>query len=79
MRNSTRLGVDLSALDSATMAHQATLRALVRHLRAKDIVVRRPERGAPDAGGASGRRIYIAEIKSLKSTNEDQEIRLGLG
>jgi hypothetical protein len=73
--------VDWDQVDTATAAHEQTIRALIAHLNREDIDVLGPWRGAPrfDAGWTRGRRVYIAEVKSLRGAREEQQIRLGLG
>lgn len=80
-RDSTPLALDLSRLDEGTKAHEATLTALIRRLGARGIEVCGPARNAPlfDAGWVCDDEVFIAEVKSLSETNEDQQIRLGIG
>lgn len=75
------LKVDLSGLDRGTAAHEATIEALIKHLASKGTQALGPIRGAPrfDAGWERGKTAFIAEVKSLSDTNEDQQIRLGIG
>ena len=77
----TPLARDLTQLDRGTAAHEATLTALVAHLAGKGVPVQAPARNAPffDVGWAVDEVIYIAEIKSLSGTSQDQQIRLGMG
>lgn len=79
--SSVGLELDLSQLDRATFAHEETVTLLIRHLAAQGIEVRGHARGAPrfDAGWSRGDFVYIAEVKSLTGTSEDQQIRLGMG
>ena len=75
------LTVDLDNLDKATAAHEATVGALIAYLGGRGIDVHTYARNAPkfDAGWSSGTDVFIAEIKSLSDTSEDQQIRLGIG
>lgn len=75
------LTVDLEALDRATAAHEATLLAFARRLASRGLVPQRHGRNAPkfDVGWADGLTVYVAEVKSLGSAVEDQQIRLGIG
>ncbi|MFJ4412238.1 hypothetical protein [Streptomyces sp. NPDC088910] len=75
------LAIDLSALDAGTAAHEATIRALAVHLDRRGVRLLGPAPRAPlfDAGWVEGEQIFIAEVKSLGATGEDQQIRLGLG
>lgn len=75
------LRLNLDALDAGTEAHEETVRALREHLAGRGLVARRPSRGAPlfDIGWENGRQLFIGEVKSLRSTNQDQQIRLGVG
>ena len=69
------------AIDAGTAEHEATVRALIEHLGGSAIETRRPEVGSPlfDAGWTRGKRVFVAEVKSLTGAREDQQIRLGLG
>ncbi|AWT47914.1 hypothetical protein HXP45_20435 [Streptomyces actuosus] len=75
------LTLDLSRLDKATAAHEATIGALIAHLSRQDIEVHTYAPGAPafDAGWSRGDEVFVAEIKSLTGAREDQQIRLGIG
>lgn len=77
----TLLGRDLTQLDRGTAAHEATLTALVNYLAVKNVLVQAPARNAPrfDVGWSVGDEVYIAEVKSLSGTSQDQQIRLGMG
>ncbi|NUK70343.1 hypothetical protein HRW23_28020 [Streptomyces lunaelactis] len=78
---SDALAVDLTRLDKATAAHESTIGALIDHLTSQGIEVHSYARNAPrfDAGWSNGTEIFIAEVKSLTGTSEDQQIRLGIG
>lgn len=78
---SKQLAVNLEALDRATAAHERTVRLLDALLASKGIEAYRPSPHAPqfDLGWRRGRNLYVAEVKTLSATNEDQQIRLGLG
>jgi len=75
------LAVDLSTLDEATAAHERTVGALIKHLARQKIEVHTFARNSPqfDAGWATGKEIFVAEVKSLTGTGQDQQIRLGIG
>ncbi|MFC5675183.1 hypothetical protein ACFP51_10740 [Streptomyces pratens] len=80
-RSSAQLTLDLSHLDKATSAHEATVGALLVHLSGRGVEVRTHAPGAPafDAGWSRGTDVFIAEVKSLTGAREDQQIRLGIG
>ncbi|MFE2456441.1 hypothetical protein [Streptomyces sp. NPDC059402] len=80
-RPSVDLALDLNHLDKATAAHEATVGALLVHLSGQGLEVRTHAPGAPafDAGWSRGADVFIAEVKSLTGTREDQQIRLGIG
>lgn len=80
-RSTTKLTIDLDALDSATAAHEATVVALTEHLKQQGITARRPLRSVVrfDIGWSQGSAVFIGEVKSVNSTNQAQQIRLGLG
>lgn len=80
-QDATGLSFDLSELDAGTAAHESTIEALIQHLERQGITALAPDRGAPrfDAGWVKKKRIFIAEVKSLRATNEDQQVRLGFG
>lgn len=75
------LMVDLNNLEKGSAAHEETVAALISHLSHQDIEVRSYARNAPrfDAGWSRGSDVFIAEVKSLIGTSEDQQIRLGIG
>ncbi|MFI5875362.1 hypothetical protein ACIBAH_23450 [Streptomyces sp. NPDC051445] len=75
------LTLDLSRLDAATVAHEATVGALIEHLSRRGIEACTNAAGAPefDAGWSQGEDIFVAEVKSLTGAREDQQIRLGIG
>jgi hypothetical protein len=79
--SSNALRVDWDRVDAATAAHERTIRALIAHLGREGVEIQGPWRGAPrfDAGWTRGRTVYVAEVKSLRGTREDQQLRLGLG
>ena len=76
-----QLRVDLEALDRGTAAHEATLAAFADSLASRGFAPQRPGRLAPqfDVGWSSGSVVHVAEIKSLGSSVESQQIRLGIG
>ena len=80
-RLSGDLTLDLSRLDKATTAHEATIGALIAHLSRQDIEACTYAPGAPefDAGWSRGDEVFVAEIKSLTGAREGQQIRLGIG
>ncbi|MDB5910580.1 MAG: hypothetical protein JWP34_4694 [Massilia sp.] len=75
------LTIDLNRLDEGTEAHEATVAALIAYLALKQVEVCTHARNAPrfDAGWSRGEDVFIAEVKSLTDTSEDQQIRLGIG
>ncbi|MGW3389383.1 hypothetical protein [Streptomyces cinereoruber] len=80
-RASGDLALDLSHLDKATAAHEATVGALIAHLSRQGIEACTHASGAPefDAGWSRGEDVFVAEVKSLTGAREDQQIRLGVG
>ncbi|WP_244162758.1 hypothetical protein [Streptomyces bungoensis] len=80
-RLSGDLTLDLSSLDKATTAHEATVGALIAHLSRQGIETRAHAPGAPqfDAGWSRDEEVFVAEIKSLTGAREEQQIRLGIG
>ncbi|MFH9466163.1 hypothetical protein ACH4LT_02520 [Streptomyces clavifer] len=75
------LAVDLSSLDKATAAHEPTVSVLIAHLASREIKVHTYARNSPkfDAGWVVGTELFIAEVKGLTGTSQDQQIRLGIG
>lgn len=75
------LTLDLSRLDEATAAHEATIGALIEYLSRQGVEACTNAAGAPafDAGWSLGEDIFVAEVKSLTGAREDQQIRLGIG
>ncbi|MEU1935448.1 hypothetical protein ACH49O_07715 [Streptomyces coeruleorubidus] len=75
------LTLDLSRLDKATTAHEATVGALIAYLSRQGIEACTYAPGAPqfDAGWSLGEEVFVAEVKSLTGAREDQQIRLGIG
>ncbi|MER6270845.1 hypothetical protein [Streptomyces sp900105755] len=80
-RLSGDLTLDLSSLDKATTAHEATVGALIAHLSRQGVEARAHVPGAPqfDAGWSRGEEVFVAEVKSLTGAREEQQIRLGIG
>ncbi|MFF3715548.1 BRCT domain-containing protein [Streptomyces prasinus] len=75
------LKVDLSSLDKGTAAHERTVGLLIQHLAHRGHKAHTFARNSPrfDAGWAVGKEIFVAEVKSLTGTSQDQQIRLGVG
>lgn len=75
------LMADLSSLDEGTVAHERTVDALIKHLAHRGTEAHTFARHSPrfDAGWAVGKDIFVAEVKSLTGTGQDQQIRLGIG
>lgn len=75
------LTLDLNQLDAGTEAHEQTVESLVRHLGSNGIVAYGPDHRGPefDAGWRQGDTIWLAEVKSLRNTDQYQQIRLGVG
>ena len=73
--------MDLSGLDKGTAAHESTISALIKYLAQRDIAVHTFARNSPqfDAGWVVEDEVFIAEVKSLTGTSQDQQIRLGIG
>ncbi|WP_406132851.1 hypothetical protein [Streptomyces zaomyceticus] len=80
-RASGDLALDLSRLDEATAAHEATVGALIAYLSRQGIQACTYASGAPefDVGWSRGEDVFVAEVKSLTGAREDQQIRLGVG
>ena len=79
IRRATRLAIDLEALDRATAPHERTARLLAaatNGARPRLAARRGPQF---DLRWYRGRRLYVAEVKSLNGTDETQQIRLGFG
>jgi hypothetical protein len=81
VKRNLRLAIDLEALDRASAAHERTVRGLAAALSSIDVEARLPDRRGPrfDLGWRRGRRLFIAEVKSLTGADEAQQIRLGFG
>jgi hypothetical protein len=79
--DSQELAMDLSGLDKGTAAHESTISALIKYLAQRDIAVHTFARNSPqfDAGWVVEDEVFIAEVKSLTGTSQDQQIRLGIG
>ncbi|MFI9263390.1 hypothetical protein ACIG5C_03310 [Streptomyces werraensis] len=75
------LKVDLSSLDEGTAAHERTVDALIKHLARRGTQTHAFAKNSPrfDAGWTVGKDIFVAEVKSLTGTSQDQQIRLGIG
>lgn len=80
-RDAVELTTDMSALDAGTKAHEETVVALKAHLHQAGHLAQGPSRGSPlfDIGWHDGTRVFIGEVKSLRGTVQDQQIRLGIG
>lgn len=75
------LQVDLEALDRGTAAHEGTVAAFADAIVRAGHLPERAGRLAPafDLGWATDNSVFVAEVKSLGSATEAQQIRLGLG
>jgi len=74
------LSADLTGLDEATARHTDTLRQLIDHLAPRPVFgLTRPKLDAAWADPDDPRCLLVGEVKSLTDTNQDQQIRLGIG
>jgi len=73
--------VDLEVVERGFRGHVDTEKALAAALADLGIEPRRPERGDPnfDLAWRAGGRLFVAEVKSTTPTNEERQLRLGLG
>lgn len=73
--------VDPNLVDRALAGHARTQNALADWLISGGLVPRSPGPGEPsfDLAWERDGTIYVAEIKSLSNTNEEKQLRLGLG
>jgi hypothetical protein len=73
--------VDPNLVDRALAAHARTQNALADWLAARGLVPRSPAPGEPsfDLAWEAGGTVNVAEIKSMANTNEEKQLRLGLG
>jgi hypothetical protein len=81
VHQAAELATDMSALDAGTKAHEETVVALAEHLHRAGHLAQGPSRRTPlfDIGWQDGTRVFIGEVKSLRKTAQDQQIRLGIG
>jgi len=73
--------VDPGIVDRGLRGHRKTQNALARYLRAQGYSPRRAAPGEPqfDLAWEDHRAIVVAEVKSRTVTNEEKQLRLGLG
>ena len=73
--------IDPDVVDRANQAHASTLDALSDYLRAQGIEPRCPESDDPpfDLAWLRDQMVFVAEVKSVTDTNEERQLRLGLG
>jgi hypothetical protein len=73
--------VDPALVERALRSHASTQNALANYLIGKGIAPRSPKSDEPnfDLGWSQQDVIWVAEVKSLTQTNEEKQLRLGLG
>lgn len=73
--------VDPALVERGVRGHAITQNRLAEHLRSRGTVPRSPSCREPnfDLAWRSNDRIFVAEVKSLTSKNEEKQLRLGLG
>jgi hypothetical protein len=73
--------VDPDVVDRGNQAHASTQDALAAFLREHGIDPRSPLAGEPkvDLGWSHDNRLWVAEVKSTTDSNEEAQLRLGLG
>jgi len=73
--------VDPEKVERGTRGHAMTQNALAAFLRGQDIEPRSPGQGDPefDLAWEIDETLYVAEVKSITTANEEKQLRLGLG
>jgi hypothetical protein len=73
--------VDPALVERGLRSHASTQNALASYLISKGVVPRSPKSDEPnfDLGWNRQGIIWVAEVKSLTKTNEEKQLRLGLG
>jgi len=73
--------VDPAIVERGVRGHAITQNALAQHLRSLGVEPRSPSADEPnyDIAWRVGKRVFVAEIKSLTVGNEEKQLRLGLG
>jgi hypothetical protein len=73
--------IDPDKVDRGNQAHATTQDSLADHVRERGLVPRSPRSGQPefDLLWNSADRTFVAEVKSITSSNEEKQLRLGLG
>jgi hypothetical protein len=73
--------VDPDKVDRGTQGHARTQNALAAFVQSRGLVPRPPGSGDPlfDLAWSVGPRLFVAEVKSITSENEERQLRLGLG
>ena len=73
--------VDPDAVDRSLRGHRATQNALSNFLVSRNHEPLSPTRGSPqyDIAWQKGEMMWVAEVKSLTDSNEETQLRLGLG
>jgi hypothetical protein len=73
--------VDPAMRERALRGHAATQNALAKYLRDRGLEPRSPRANEPnfDLAWEEGGRVCVAEVKSLTTSNEENQMRLGLG
>jgi hypothetical protein len=73
--------VDPSVIDRGRNGHARTQNLVARHVRHAGFqpLVASPDDPQFDVAWVDGGQLYVCEVKSMTASNEEQQLRLGLG
>jgi hypothetical protein len=73
--------IDPELVERGVRGHATTQNSLAQYIRSIGFEPRSPKSGEPnfDIAWKSGSRVYVGEVKSITASNEEKQLRLGLG
>src|SRR5205823_5984563 len=73
--------IEPEVVERGVRGHASTQNQLAQHLRSIGLEPRSPKSGEPnfDIAWKEGNRLFVGEVKSITASNEEKQLRLGLG